>query len=113
MELQKDFIPVSALAKSSNYTERENCPYLYSKQVTSAMNGMACCRNVYGSNFLCHSQILCRYFRFVGHHSALFDDNKNNCPTVRGGPGFVDLIEDQNFPGSLPCGRISFVVERV
>lgn len=37
---------------------------------------MACCRNVYGSNFLCHSQILCRYFRFVGHHSTLFDDNK-------------------------------------
>lgn len=29
------------------------------------MNGIACCRNVYGSNFLCHGQIVCRYFRFV------------------------------------------------
>jgi len=27
----------------------------------------------------------------VSHHPALFDDNKNNCPTVRGGHGFVDL----------------------
>jgi len=46
MEFRKDFIAVSALAKSSNYTEREGCPLLYSKQVTSAMNGVACCRNV-------------------------------------------------------------------
>jgi hypothetical protein len=65
VELRKDFIPVPALAKSSSYTERESCPWLYSKQVTSAMNGIACCRNVYGSNFLCHGQIVCRYFRFV------------------------------------------------
>jgi len=34
MEFRKDFIAVSALAKCSNYTEIESCPWLYSKQVT-------------------------------------------------------------------------------
>jgi hypothetical protein len=76
------------------------------------MNGVACCRNAYGLNFLYRSQILCRYFRFVGHHSALFDGNKNNCLTVRGRHGFVDLFEDQNFPGSQPGARFGFVGER-
>jgi len=34
MEFRKHFIAVSALAKCSNYTEIEICPWLYSKQVT-------------------------------------------------------------------------------
>jgi hypothetical protein len=98
MDLRNECIPVTTLAERSNCTEREGPPWLYSKQVTSSINGVACCRNIHGSNFLCNSEILCRYFRFLGHHSALFGDNKNNFRAVRGGHGFGDLFEDQNFP---------------
>ena len=47
----------------------------------------------------------------VGHLSALFDADKDNCPTFRGGHGSVGLFEYEDFPGSEQGTRFAFVGE--